>query len=303
MTLPNFLIIGAWKSGTTSLHHYLNQHHEIFMTPWKQTYFFAFEGNDPNCHGPGDKEHHAKKLIIHLEDYQALFKEVRNEKAIGEACSVYLSHPRAPERIKHHIPEAKLIVNLRNPVETTYSAFIQQRRDGLEPVSDFAEALRLEAKRIQDNWRPMWHYKTRGFYYEQLSRYFRLFDAANIRIYLYQDFLKDPTCMLKDLFTFLEVDHDFTPDMTSRYNVGGVPRNKGLQDFLTHQNRLKKTIKSFLPQTIRGRLKSTVSTARTRNLEKPPLSPELRQELIADFRDDILKLQNIVKKDLSAWLT
>lgn len=302
MTLPNFLIIGAWKSATTSLHHYLGQHPDIYTSPGKQTYFFAFEGKDPQCCGPGDEEHHRQRLIIDLMDYQALFQGVAEEKAVGEACSVYLYHPKAPERIKAHIPQATLIAMLRNPVETTYSAYMQQRRDGLEPVADFGQALHLEAERIRNNWRPMWHYKTRGYYYGQLRRYYRLFDASRIHLYLYDDFKKDPLAVVKDIFTRLEVDDSFVPDMTLRYNVGGLPRSKGLQTFLSRKNLVKNTIKFLTPGMLRRRLRPTATSVKTRNLQKPPLDPEIRRQLMSDFSDDILKLQDLIGRDLSRWL-
>lgn len=303
MPMPNFLVIGGTKSGTTSLNYYLAQHPEIYMPPGKQTYFFAFEGEEPACCGPGDKEHYDSQLINRLEDYLALFEGVTTEKAIGEVCSVYLYHPKAPERIRYYIPEAKLIVNLRNPADMAYSSFMQQRRDGYEPVPDFEEALRLEEKRIQDKWRTLWWYTKRGFYYEQLSRYYRMFKASQIRIYLYDDFKKNPESIVKDIFAFLVVDDSFEPNMTLRYNVGGIPRNRGLQGLLAKQNKLKKTVKSFLPEKARGLLKSTASSARIRNLQRPPLSPEIRQKLILKFRGDILKLQDLIGRDLSSWLT
>lgn len=301
-TLPNFLVIGAWKSGTTSLHYYLEQHPDIFMSPGKQSYFFAFEGEDPNCQGPGDEEHHKQRLVVDIRDYRALFTGRTSEKAVGEACSVYLYHPRAPGNIKRHIPDAKLVVMLRNPVDTTYSAFMQQIRDGLETTGDFEEALRLEKNRIRDNWRPMWHYKRRGYYHAQLSRYFDLFAPAQIRIHLYDDFTTDPKAVIQDIFAFLDVDSGFLPDMNVRYNVGGLPKSQGLQNLLGSKNTVKKMIKACLPHRVTRRLKHASSSVRTKNLQKPALPPGTRARLTADFREDILKLQDLIGRDLSAWL-
>ena len=101
MTMPNFLIIGAMKSGTTTLYDSLNAHPQIYMSRLKEPHFFSYDGtqNFP---------------ITNLEDYQALFRGVSNETLIGEASTTYLFNSKAPERIRHYIPQAKLIAILRD---------------------------------------------------------------------------------------------------------------------------------------------------------------------------------------------
>ena len=107
MTMPNFLIIGAAKSGTSALYHYLRQHPQIYMSRRKETHFFGYEGRDPHTNGPGDTIGGA---VTNLTDYQALFADVKDEIAIGEASPTYVYVPQACERIKQYIPQAKLIL-------------------------------------------------------------------------------------------------------------------------------------------------------------------------------------------------
>src|SRR5215218_4707583 len=123
MTMPNFLIIGAGKSGTTSLYHYLGQHPEVFMSPMKEPKFFCFEGERPNFRGPGDDEEINRKCVTTIDAYRALFDGVACEKAVGEASSMYLYYPKAPERIDHHVAGVRLIAVLRNPVDRAYSSY------------------------------------------------------------------------------------------------------------------------------------------------------------------------------------
>ncbi|MGL6340594.1 MAG: sulfotransferase family protein, partial [Waterburya sp.] len=141
--MPNFLIIGAAKAGTTALHEYLQQHPQIYLTPTKETNFFAFAEQDINFQGIGD-EVLKDFSITDWKTYQAQFAGVTREKAIGEACPSYLYYPQAAIKIKQYIPDARLIVILRNPVERAYANFLHIVRDDRETHRDFALALQAE---------------------------------------------------------------------------------------------------------------------------------------------------------------
>lgn len=300
--MPNFLIIGAAKSGTTSLHYYMDQHPEIYMSPRKDTFFFNFDGRQPDYGGPGDNEWYRDFAVIDRNEYEALFEGVTDEKAVGEACAKYLYDPQAAKRIHDYIPDTKLIAILRNPVDRAFSSYMQQIRDGLETVDDFGEALKLEASRIRQNWRPIWHYRTRGLYYGQLQTYLRLFGSAQIRIYLYEDLMHNPLSMLKELFQFLGVDDQFTPDTSMRHNVSGIPRSRLLRNLIMKPNRLKSVVKPLLPRNIRSGIKSAL-TANSINMKKPEILTETRAKLTDAYRNDVLKVQSLIQRDLSSWLT
>jgi len=302
MTMPNFLVIGAAKAGTSALYHYLRQHPEIYMTARKETHFFGYEGIDSHTNGPGDSVVNA---ISNLEDYQALFDGVTHEVAIGEASPTYLYLPRASGRIKYYLPDVKLIALLRHPADRAYSAYMHLVRDGREPIKDFAKAIAEEEKRIRDNWGPLWHYTKGGFYYEQLARYYDLFDCSQIRVYLYDEFNRQPETLLTDVYHFLGVQDDgWLPDLAVRPNVSGVPRSRRFQRLLyrvlVEPNPLKSISQKIIPFRVRWR---TTTAVRQWNLIRPALSPDLRRELTALYLDDIVKLQELIKRDLSQWFT
>ena len=294
MIMPNFLIIGAAKAGTTALHEYLQQHPQIYMTPTKETNFFAFEGEVINFQGCGDE---ALKdfSITDLNTYQAQFSQVNHELAIGEACPSYLYLPQAALRIKKYIPHARLIVILRNPIERAYANFLHIVRDDREPHQDFALALQEEATRIADNWEWFWHYKQLGFYSKQLQRYYELFPTNQIEVYLYEDLKKKPLELLQNIFHFLEVDATFSPDMALRPNKSGMPKNQIIHQILTKPNPLKTFLKPLFPAKIRQKIQHN-------NLTTPQISPEVRQKLKDLYREDILKCQDLLRRDLSGWL-
>jgi len=179
--MPNFLIIGAMKSGTTSLYHYLKQHPQIYMSPVKEPKFFALEGEPFYSDSRGSGGLARIKGIRELKSYQEQFEGVSHEIAIGEASPLYIYVPKAVERIKYYIPEAKLIAILRHPVDRAYSHFLHWIQRGLEPLdSNFESVIREEEIRISQDWSPNWHYKQRGSYYQQLKRYYENFNREQI---------------------------------------------------------------------------------------------------------------------------
>lgn len=297
MTLPNFLILGAAKAGTTALYSYMQQHPAIFMSPVKETNFFALEGQPLDFCGPGDPIN--KWSITDLADYERMFDDVGTATAVGEASPLYLYSPRAPERIRHYVPDAKLIAILRDPVDRAYASFLFMQRELREPLDDFAAALAAEPERKAAKWEHTWYYRELGFYAQQLQRYVDCFPAEQIKVVFYQDFRADATAVLADIFRFLNVDDQFVPDMRLQPNKSGVPQNRTLQRLLKGRNPVKMAVKPFIPQRLRRQWQNDL---RNRNLVKPQLDPAVRRDLIAQFRPDIEALQTLTGRDLSAWL-
>ena len=297
MTMPNFLIIGAAKSGTTSLYHYLGQHPEIYMSPIKEPHFFALEGQKADFGGPDDGI--VRNAIIRIEDYRALFQEVSNERAIGEASTSYLYDSKAPRRIRHHVPDVKLVAILRNPVDRAYSNFLYMTRRQLEPLPDFEQALREEEARIRNHWSPGWHYKQRGFYFGQLQRYFSLFEPRQIGVWLYEDLNVNPTGLVQSISQFLGIENSSTPDVSTKHNISGLPTIQMLDRLLRNSKPIKALVKPLLPVTLRSRISKYL---RSLYVVKPLLPFEIRRQLINEYREDILKLQDLIQRDLSAWI-
>lgn len=180
MTLPNMLIIGAPKSGTTSLYQYISGHPQVYMSPIKEPFFFASDN--------GRLDYPGTQVLLPFgasittpNAYEALFAGATSQHCIiGEASATYLYNSNTPARIKRLIPSVKMIAILRHPVERAFSQFMDNRRDGREPMLDFARALAVEDERIRRGWRLTVHYRAMGFYFQQLTRYYSLFPKEQI---------------------------------------------------------------------------------------------------------------------------
>jgi hypothetical protein len=239
--------------------------------------------------------------VTDLADYQALFEGVTDEKAIGEASASYLYSPKAPTLIKRAIPDARLIAILRNPADRAYSNFLHCVRGGRESIVDFAEALRVEEERIKGNWGPLWHYKQKGFYYAQVKRYLDTFGRAPFRVWLYEDLRTQPLEVLRDVLEFLEVDDTFVPDMSIEHNTSALPRNKTFYRAakkLAGRNSVLKLaiLERCLPARPRRYVKRRIF------VQPPPFPAEIREQLLDSYTEDILKLQDLIGRDLSPWL-
>ena len=317
MKLPNFIVIGAAKSGTTALYQNLRQHPQVYMSPVKEPRFFAFEKEDLEFRGPGDAQLH-RSTIVNLGDYEALFRDATSERAVGEASPVYLCSPRSAAKMQALIPDAKLIAILRHPVERAYSHYLHLIRDGVEPLTEFSQALAAEDARIRDNWEYRWRYRELGLYSSQIKRFLEHFDREQIRIYLYEEFDGEPQRVLQDIYRFLGVDDSVVVDTSVRYNASGVPRNKLMHAVLSKLQKATQATFDRAPQseaesrTLRagkvGKF-ALVEQARrvgiglkNRNLVKPQLAPEVRAQLLAGYREDVLALQELLQRDLARWL-
>jgi hypothetical protein len=268
------------------------------MSPRKEPRFFALEGDPLDYRGPDDPARHCE--FTTLEAYSRLFDgALPQHKAIGEASTLYLYHPDAPERIRHYIPDVRLIVILRNPAERAYSNFVFARMQGREPIEDFQSALDAEEKRIEKRWGPLWHYKAKGFYHQQLSRYISRFPSDRIRPFLFDDLSSDRMRFARDVFEFLGVDPEFRPDLVSEHNVSGVPRSRLALSMLSPGS-IAQRASSFAPPRLR---RNVARFLRRRAISRPPpMPPEVRCALNEIYRSDILRLQDLLDRDLSSWL-
>lgn len=294
MPLPNFLIIGAAKSGSTALYHHMRQHPDVFMPDLKEPRFWGKEGHVHDWKGP---DRGMNRSINNMDDYLRLFSAAKGYKAIGEA-SPTLGSRTAPQMIREHIPEVKLVAILRHPADRAFSSYCHMVREGYEPYS-FEKGLEEEAARRKAKWSPLFWYREMGYYGRELAFWMEHFSREQFRIYLYDDFKGDPLAVVRDAFSFLEVDPEFKPQL-ARVNVSGVPRSRLIYDLFRKDNLVKTLMKPFFPRRVRERSQAWM---RRHNVgPKPELEPETRQRLTEDFREDILLLQEILGRDLSRWL-
>ena len=295
MTLPNFFIIGGVKCGTSSLYQHLKQHPEIYMSPVKEPHFFSYAyAGEPAGYRPG-------RMVTTLEEYEALFDGVSGEPAIGEASAIYLYFgERVAPRIRRYVPDARLIVGLRDPVERAFSQFRMAVELGKESCENFAAALRAEPSRVRQRLSPLFHYARQGMYYEQLRRYVDLFGRERLRVYLLEDFARDPISVLQDIFGFLGVDDRFFPRLKEPYNSTRRFRSQRLEDFIAKPSAAKRVVGAILPVRLRRRLRWKVMR---RNLTRHHLPAAERARLVELYREDVLRVSELIGRDLSSWLS
>jgi hypothetical protein len=297
---PNFLIVGAAKCGTTSLYYYLKQHPDVFMSEIKEPRFLSDRAANPG-RGPGD-DSIAQSGVRSLDDYLSLFKKSTGKKAVGEASADTLFlFERTIQAIHRHLGDPRIIIILRNPVDRAYSAYNYHVRDGREKLS-FKDALIAEEQRRRDGYVYMWQYAEGGLYASRVRAFQEQF--SRVQVLLYDDLMRDAITLVRSVYTFLDVDPDFIPDMSHNHNISGIPRWSLFNNLFIKPKRLHK-----VARTIGGAILGADRWIRLRerirsvNLKAPPpIEPEIEKELRQFYRDDLLKLQDYIDRDLSAWL-
>jgi hypothetical protein len=298
--LPDFLIVGAARSGTTSLYNYLGQHPEIFLPDIKEPGFFAF--SEKPTHFP---KHPGVKIVWKFEDYLRLFDPVGEGQVSGEASTFYLYfYEETIKNIKQYVhgwQDMKIIILLRNPVERAFSTHTLFRLAGLEHLK-FENT--IERKVLQDRmangWNPAVDYIGYGFYYKQVEAYLKTF--SNTKIFLFEDIKTNARDVTRDIFRLVGVDDSFVPDMSEKHNVSGAPRFKVLHKLLRKPELISSVvpfIRMLIPLEKRINI---VNKIERKNLKRIEMQEVTRRYLTNLYREDILKLQRLIGRNLSSWL-
>lgn len=296
---PDFLLIGAAKSGTSALYNQLASHPEIYMAPIKEPNYFALEGRPASFRAPGDDDTINRRSVADRDAYLALFNGAGDAAAAGEASTSYLYTKVAPASIHRFDPEMKLVAMLRDPVDRALSSYRHLVRDGWETES-FEGGLVREEERIADGWSHIWHYASAGHYAKQLKRYTALFPASRLRVFVYERFLREPEVVLREIFQFLGVDPHHRPNTSRRYNVSGEPRSRLFHRLVIGDNLLKRTFRPLVPRWLRSRV---VTAVQSWNVAPGEVHmEEATRELLADrFAGDMEALERCHCLDLSDW--
>jgi hypothetical protein len=297
---PDFLVIGAARSGTTALCDALAQHPDVFLCEPKEPHFFALGDTSPDFQGPGDGAMVNRRAVTDKSKYLSLFNSCTNGSVAGEGSVSSLYYPQAAHRIRRYVPEARLVCILRHPAERAWSAFQYMRARCYEPLSEFRAALDDEPRRIHENWHHIWHYREMGFYHRQLSVYFELFDPEQIHVLLFRDFCDDPVGSLAACYRHLGVDDTFHPTSRPSNVASGEPKSRRLGKLLNRPSLLKDVVRPLLPQRARRAIWARLVRS---NLRRDRLPPDVREGLVESYRSDILRLQELLGRNLSHWLS
>ncbi|MEO0740864.1 MAG: sulfotransferase domain-containing protein [Bacteroidota bacterium] len=299
---PTFIIIGAQRSGTTSLYHYMRQHPGVHMSPVKETNFFAIDDRMPAL----EERTVFKTSVSDVPSYRALFEEGDGKQALGEASPAYLNAEDAPRRMAQCVPHAKLIAVLRNPIDRAYSRFLQAQLKGREDHDTFEEALDKEAQLLE---RGAWKYWEHGFvpyldggmYAKHLERYWAHYPKDQVGVWLHDDLRQDAASVCAEVFEFIGVDPSYEVQ-TERYNASGVPKNAWLDRAIRAGRNAAPSVKRLVRQWMPDSLYSHVRSAHNRNFEKPQMKSGTRAHLAEVFRPDVERLGQLLGRDLSHWL-
>lgn len=300
--LPNLLIVGAMRSGTTSAYRYLARHPGIYMTPLKEPTYLAFTDGPPTYAGPGD-EHLCQNIVTSRSEYERLFDDAGEAPVRGEASAMYLYVPQAIDAISRVCPDAHCLVVLREPVARAYSAFQYQRAREREPIPDFAAALAQEEVRRAENWSPMFHYDRAGRYADQLERLYSAIPHEQISVITHDALAAQGPRALTPLLARLGLAPLDGVNATA-HNRSGASRHPHIERLLA-SSPAKRRAKERLPAPVRHGVERTLRRLddwrSNQRITVPELDPELRARLRESHRSDILETARLTGLDLRAW--
>ena len=292
--LPNFLCIGAPKSGTTSLYDLLKQHKDVFLPSFKEPHFF-------------DSDESWNKGV---EWYQSSYYAKANNQCIGDFTPTYLSNISAPRRIKKVLGnQVKFVVILRNPIDRAYSHYLHTLRDQHENLS-FAEALEEEAQRLRNFREENNHialirfaYLEQGMYSEQLERYFKFFDREQFYITTFDDFVSKQEQVVKEICVFLGLQEQEGMQYLLQSNKSSKARSVALKNVIKKPSLIKKVAKWLVPSfSYRQKIRNLIQALNNKSITKKPLSEINRKSYYQRyFKQEIQSLEDLLSINLKHW--
>ena len=299
--LPDFLIIGAPKAGSTALHAALARHPELYLSAVKEPKFFMCDGPPCAQQGPGDA-HSVREWIWERDRYEALFASAPAGALKGESTPFYLWDRNAHRRMSTLIPHVKLVAVLRDPVDRAYSNWTHLWCDGLEPEERFMQACMAEPERVAQGWAPIWRYLELGRYGEQLEDLFRWFPRTQVHILRYRDLVDEHDRSLDGICEFLGVDTGLVSEAplenVSTW-VAPTPVNQALRAVVRAGAGVGRR---FPPQVWRRASAPVLATLQRRPGNRPELSSQDRRDLAVRFADDVRRLERLTGDSYEDWL-
>lgn len=294
MAKPDFFLVGAPKSGTTSLYEYLRQHPDVFLPAVKTPAFFSTD--IPR-----------RDAIRNEAEYLTLYSTVSTERRIGDASDDYLFSKVAPRAIKRFCPTADIMVILRNPVDNMYARHAQLLYAGVENIVDFERAIAAEPDRRAGRKVPRRAFPEQLLYTEwasysyQIERYLREFGRDRICITLFDDLQSNPAAVYSRLLEFLGIDSGFRPEFEV-YNPSKRIRSRLLQQLLrSPPEPLRRLVATVLPTGGREVTKRALRAANSVVASRVPLDPEFRKHLLERLAPEIERLEGLIGVDLHRW--
>ena len=295
---PNFFVVGAGRCGTTSIQQFLAQHPDVYVPERKSPNFYASHVGQPSWETP-PAVRMSRHWITDPDEYGRLYAAARDENAVGDVSPVYLQAIDCARAIHSAHPDARIIAILRDPADRARAHFLGRQRDGIETKATFDEWVDAALDRPMPDDVAFGHYVACGRYHHFLNPYIELFGTARVLVLFYEDLMAEPRRMMRKIFGFLGVDEGFGPDVSARLNVSGVVANPLKRMLWTSTVGVRTAMRPYLPAAIRR----GVGTVFLSSLQKPDQSPSTRKRIIEVLHDDIVALERMTGRDLTAWRT
>ena len=298
MSLPNLFVIGAARSGTTSLYRYLSRHPDVYVPKKKELDFLGVGEKGQIYDGP-DKSVINSRITRTWEEYTRHYDDVIDENFSADISPWYLYSTDSARSIRDNTRDSKIIAILRNPVERVFSHYRLMRMLGLETEVDFRNALEAEEDRIKNNWSFGWFYREVGYYGSQLSRYYSVFSKEAIKVVLFEDLQKNPALVMQDIYEYLGISHE----VDVRYDISNaavLPRLSVIEKALKWNNPMKSPMMIFVGSENRKKLRAQVEKW---NTFKPRIDRETSDYLNIIYKRDKELLENLLGRRIDSWET
>ena len=289
MKKPNFIIAGFPKCGTTSLHHYLNEHPQIFMPSQKELHFFTYEILSRFNNGPKD-DIVKNTQIENSEKYLSFYENVKNEIAIGDASPSYINYPEQFLKIKKYLDNPKFIIVLRDPINRAYSNYLHLKREQRETLT-FKEAINRENNRIKNKYSDFWYYKFNSTYYDKIVKAKEVF--KDVLILTSEELHENHGATMKKVYKFLDVDCDFkSKQHSNKFNKGGYYKKNIFTKIIFQPSKFKNLIKKVIKPTpsLKILLAQVVSVFSVKTEE---IDRETMLYLTKYFKEEVEKLKSL----------
>lgn len=299
---PDFLVIGAAKSGTTALDEFLRRHPDARLPSVREPNHFAFVDDPPDLRDHrGRPAALTRTTITDPAAYRRAFPSPGPHTRAGETSPAYLYVPGTAERIARVRPDVRLVAILREPGARAFSAYQHLRREGREPLT-FRQALDAEPERIAQRWGLLWRYVDTGRYGSQLLRYLDVFPREQVLLLRHDELTRDPSGTLRRVLGFVGLDPDVDLDTSGRFNVSGVPRSRFLHAVTNPPAGVRRAVARLVPTGIAERLRGAQARALSRNLEKVEADPADLARVRQALADQTRVLADLTGWDLASWL-
>lgn len=304
MPMPDVVVIGAPKAGSTALHDALAPHPQLFASPVKEPKYFLLDDAPPDPagqRGPGDR-HSAREWVWRRDRYEALFDAAPAGTLRFESTPFYLWDRGAHRRMAAAVPQAKLLAVIRDPLDRAFSNWTHLWADGLEPEGDFLTAVDLEERRAVEGWAPFWRYLGLGRYGEQLRHLFGHFPREQVHVVRYRHLVDDPVGTLDVICRFLGVDTGVLQTVP-RSNLGRWAEPGAVNTVLRTGVRAGAAVGSLAPPQVWRQVQKPLLRALQRgDAPRPRLTADERRALLPRFAEDNALLCELLGADYADWM-